>query len=307
MLAESADGHVMKFGEDQRELILRYGWSIGWSRRYSYSAYREGDIIGHSRNPAWSFLPSGTAEVSWLWDPPRARSRYQPPGVRWLAELTSTQVARLWRGDSVLVVGIWRSPGDSVFNRRDLEAVLAIEEMGDSLPLYRRQRGPRQGVLQALAATAPTLAAVEISADQRTVFASYRVAWPVAVPSDGIALSDPLLFDPGPGVPIEFDRVLAQALAGTRIKQGATVGLYFEWQPLKDSSGSAQILITVTKEGAKRPIIAWDFSSEAAAGSLTPQSVALDISALRPGRHTFEVTIISGGYTAVTQRRITVY
>lgn len=307
LMAESAGGYAMRFGDDQKELILRYGWPIGWSQGFSYSPFREGDIIGHSQDPAWSFLPLGTPGGAWSLDSPRAKSRYRPPGVRWLGELDSVQVARFPRGDSVLVVGVWRSPDDSVFNKRDLEAVLAVEEVGDSLPRYRRHRGPRRGVLQAVVATTPTLAALEVSVDQRSVFARHRVVWPTAIPSDGITLSDPLLFDPGPGVPVEFDRVLEQAVAGTKLKKGVTIGVYFEWSPLNHSTDSAQVSITVTQDGSKRPVIAWEFDTEAAVVGLTPQSVALDLSALRSGRHTFEVAIRSGGYTAVTQRQVVVY
>ena len=113
ILAESANVRGMRWGSDNAELLLRYGWARWYSRLRdaATTVYSDDHVRGHDREPSFAVLPEARifsdslpriAPESWDFDNPLARARYAPLLVSALLPAAS-QLARFPRGDSMLV------------------------------------------------------------------------------------------------------------------------------------------------------------------------------------------------------------
>ena len=119
----SATPQAGAWGRDAEELLLRYGWPVGWSRvERMGSVVPEQSVIGHDPSPSFNFAPdealydtSASAQND-AWDMKirTAESRFAPRLVRRVAPV-AMQIARFRRGDSTLVVSAFRAVDDSLF------------------------------------------------------------------------------------------------------------------------------------------------------------------------------------------------
>src|SRR5207247_7167364 len=60
ILPRSANPHGMSWGDDSRELLLRYGWAEWFTREeppFGGALYASAGITGHDREPSFSFFP----------------------------------------------------------------------------------------------------------------------------------------------------------------------------------------------------------------------------------------------------------
>ena len=117
-----ATPHLLTWGPDAAELVLRYGWPVAWSRIVtSGMPGADAAIIGHDPSPSFTFAPSRVLTDSLVaagddrWDlhAPRGESRYAPRLVRRVVGIAA-QVARFRRGDSTLVVAAYAVADDSL-------------------------------------------------------------------------------------------------------------------------------------------------------------------------------------------------
>ena len=65
--------HEMAWASDAAEILLRYGWEVGFGQRERpYPTQEPGKVVGYERFPAYAFLPrrvSGdSGESSWRWN-----------------------------------------------------------------------------------------------------------------------------------------------------------------------------------------------------------------------------------------------
>ena len=51
----SATPHLLAWGDDAEELVLRYGWPVAWSRMETASNMTDAGIIGHDPSPSFPF------------------------------------------------------------------------------------------------------------------------------------------------------------------------------------------------------------------------------------------------------------
>ena len=175
----SATPHLLGWGEDAAELVLRYGWPVAWSQVPTSSVgATEPSVIGHDPSPSFAFAPVGWASdtavalaaAAWDLDAPRAAARFAPRSVRRVGKL-SAQVARFRRGDSTLVVAAYSAVDDSL---RVVSATLGAATLGTS-PASSTPDTARAGRARVLVEGVPWLAGVDIADTSTRTLALLRL------------------------------------------------------------------------------------------------------------------------------------
>jgi hypothetical protein len=231
ILSRSANAHGMAWGDDSRELLLRYGWS-DWYTRYESGTgiYDSPTITGHDREPSYFFFPDAesidaarrVAPGAWHFRDPLARTRYAPRHLKGLRDLTHV-LARFPRGDSMLVAVAYRTR-DTALARDSIKAYVATYRGGEL-----RITEPRESALTLMIPNDTMVASIEVrgSASKHAERARYTVD-PLAR-SNGWSVSDLLLFDPAKcdsaSVP---ERILPGAIADMRFGTTSAIGVFWE-------------------------------------------------------------------------------
>lgn len=240
VLARSATGHGNTFGNDNRELVLRYGWPVEFTREEpGPGALGEISVTGHDREPAYYFFPdvpnlqSARPDAGdWRLREWPAPTRYAPRHVRRMTPLPH-QLARFARGDSMLVV--------AAFNISD--AALARDQVTSALAVMHRDtvRVVARAADQPIAGLVPSdtmIASVEVLGDstKHAARARYTVA-PLACAE--WCLSDILVIDPTK-VDSAADALEAATAAypELRLPASAPVGVFFEIAPAMAASSA---------------------------------------------------------------------
>ncbi|MGW8267829.1 MAG: hypothetical protein ACWGSQ_15795 [Longimicrobiales bacterium] len=129
ILSESATPHEIRWGDDMAELLLRYGWELGWTR----IAPRPGElagvvrVVGYEHPDVRRFLPPEEVLSSPIdagkdpWTPsmwPYARSGYAPPYAPTFLPAAS-RILRFTRGKRALVAATFCLPPDTTYRTRE--------------------------------------------------------------------------------------------------------------------------------------------------------------------------------------------
>jgi hypothetical protein len=246
ILRRSANAYGMSWGDDSREILLRYGWADWYTRYESGSGvYASPTITGHDREPSYFFFPDARsirsmppiAPGAWSFRDPLARTRYAPRHLKGLSGLTHV-LTRFPRRDSTLIA--------VAFHLRD--TALARDSVGAYLTAYRREQlligKPRDGALWLMVPNDTIVASIEVrgTSTKRAERARYTVD--PLMHHDGWALSDLLLFDPAKGYSGgEAERALQEAIVDMRI--AATDGLGVLWEIESPASQPVWMSLTV--------------------------------------------------------------
>ena len=250
ILARSANAHGLTWGDDSRELLIRYGWAEWFTRQEAGpSLYASPAITGHDREPSFYFFPDvksarngiRISPESWALRMPTARSRYAPRHLKGLSGL-SHQLVRLPRGDSMLLA--------TAFEIRD--TALARDSVVARIVAYRhgelRVAEPRTGALWT-ALSLPNdsaIASIEVLGVTSKHAARARYTIDPLPRIQGAALSDLLLFDPSRGYSgADFGTLMSEALTADRISARAPLGVYWE---IEGAARSAPAWISLTVE-----------------------------------------------------------
>jgi len=234
ILDHSANAHGMPFGDDSRELLVRYGWAE-WYTRYEsgYATYGSAVITGHDREPSYYFYPevgsrraiASVTDASWT---PRLRtapSRYAPRHLTALVPLPHQLVRLPAEGDSMRIAVAY-AVHDTALEHDSLSSILAVMR-GERLALSSGAR-----TTATLSATLPaesSVVSIEVTGakSKRAARARYALA-PIARTARAV-LSDILLFDPrGVGEVAERDELLTHALTSPRVRTSQPLGVYWE-------------------------------------------------------------------------------
>jgi hypothetical protein len=316
----SASAHGTVFGDDNRELMLRYGWAEWFTRHdLPLSSFPDFAVSGHDREPSYQFFPDAervtTArpdEASWRLRDSRARTRYAPRHIERLTDLPH-QLARFPRGDSMLLVAAF-APGDSILERDSLRAALAVLR-GDSVSLVASARGRSLAGTTANDTVIVSVEALGVST-KHAARARYTIG-PLACSS--WCLSDLLVvaaasIDRG-ATPEEAVRA---ALTDLRIQRGRPVGVYFELSPAvaqgERRSAAATFTLTVTplhvgllRRAAARLRLAarpeavhmrWQAVIDG-----TPELVTINVPESASGRYLLQLTVAPRGAGPITASR----
>lgn len=230
LLAEGGRPDGNSWGPDAGEMLLRYGWPIRWSveRRLGLGT-PEASVVGHERQPAYRFFPVGTPPV-WDWSRARPRSRYAPSYASAFASIPDHQLALFRRGDSTIGVAAFDLRGDTLFAGAPVRAALALARDPATAPVSMAvEHAQAAGVVLAVAPWRARVLSLEVERPESRRFAVTRaMASPDSAASSGIAISDLLLFEPGPVLPASLDQATLRALTAPRLSRRRPAGLYWE-------------------------------------------------------------------------------
>lgn len=322
--AKSPEG--ISWGDDLREILLRYGAPIGWERirpSHPMMVQHGVSVITHygpsrlSAPPPFSSLrdPLSLKPEDWPADDRRARVDYEEDFGR-----LDHQVAFFRRGDSARVVAAYALDPDSVAADAAVEAGVVLMDAPDAEPRLERRMGtgPR-GVLTLDAPPGPTLLSLEARAGPDSLPRVGRARYAVRAPAaaEGVSLSDVLLLgDPDP-LPATLDEAVPRARGSTRVRPGERVGLFWEVYGLPAQADTVAFSLQVTREaggwmrrmaeqvgvlGAAPPVrVRWE--EETAGEPVLARSLVLALPGLAPGRYTLELAVAPREGTPVTVSR----
>lgn len=344
--ADSRSTYGMTWGRDLEELLVRYGWEVGWERTHpSPGEARSTSVVGHHHPDALTYVPppsfvSMPADLDpahWDLDPDHPRSSYAPAYSPQMSR-ADVQVARFWRGDSVVVVAAYRM----VPPPRDPHAPLRRETWTEPLPdetaiqaglylvpdvagtiLGRTVRSGPTGALSVRAPAGSYVVSVEAWSRERRVASRSRSGLRAdPVPWDVPALSDALVVDPVGGLPATLRGAIREAWPGTAVPSDARVALAWEMSGIGPGPETLQYRITLEKRdrgfvekavsifglGGKGPVLTLAWSETTPDGTRRQFRAAdLDLPAVDTGRYriVLEATL-SGRSTMRAVREIEV-
>ncbi|MGH7557536.1 MAG: hypothetical protein ACREMD_07125, partial [Gemmatimonadota bacterium] len=184
ILRDARTPFEMGWGNDLREVLIRYGWPTGWERirprTWALGTGGGSGVVGHDPPGERLFVPDAAllarpAEAAYapgLLDDNDARSTYAPAYAERFLDLDH-QLAVFRRGDSARVVAGWSLPADSLggssrgssrgssgLASRGIPVEAALVVSADPEAPFRLARVRERGVSGTLALTAPWSPAV---------------------------------------------------------------------------------------------------------------------------------------------------
>ena len=312
------------WGDDARELIVRYGWPLAWERD-DCGGMCQAIPLGYLVEPSFHFIPDARAYDAGLPDDAAgalelqsAVERYAPAYASRFESLEA-DFAAFRRGDSTLVVAGWDVSRDTMFQDTGLvaAAVLARDERSPAA-VVRRSGAQPEGALVVEAAGAPALASLELLARGHRVAGRVRARLEALTPFPGAAtLSGILLFAPSDSLPADLPAALARLHVGG-VVAGTRIGVYWEVYGL--ASGE-EVPTAVTVAPARRSLLTrvaaalglagksgsvrleWRETVHPPQGTVS-RALVLDLAGLVPGRYRVDVTVSPPGRPSVTSSRI---
>lgn len=313
------------WGDDIRELMLRYGWPRWYSRTYpELGSQMEPSITGHDAGRPYYFLPQarlldslGSAtDDDWPLNDPRATAGYAPRYLRTL-HVVPHQFARFRRGDSTLVVAAWDARRDTSLLGRPLEAALVLADVDSVRAIARQGHSQPLGRLVATAPIDSGLISLELLAREDRRAARARAGIPARA-SSAISISDLLLYAPVSGDARALADVVDSALTSDDVARARPVGVYWEMYGMGARSAAVRYTLSVEQIGvgwmrraAERLHLAdptsglriqWEEVPLTADG-IAARGVHLDLSRLRPGTYRVRLTADAAGSAPVASTR----
>jgi hypothetical protein len=322
ILQPTKNVYNLRWADDLREMVVRYGWARYWTRGPGsvVDAYG-GAVSGHEATPNYHFIPAGwrvdsLPSITFDLLQQRSAERYASPVASRLKEL-DPQIATFRRGDSVEVVAAF-----DVTNDKDLDSagvssslVLVPDEMTE--PTIATMSGPK-GTLTLRADARPQMLSLEIvRPDLHRAGWKREGVWLEPKAAGALALSDVLMFDPGAAEVKELPEALPTAL-GSNVAPRGKLGIYWEVYGLARADSALPMSLTLTRidqgplerlgqanGGTPRvnPLsISW--KENPTLGSITTRSVVLDLSLIPRGKYTLRVEATPVGQASSATTRV---
>ena len=320
--------HPFRWGNDMREMVLRYAWPVAWSRdrtreRSPTMAGYSMALTGHEPSPAYDYFPEARAIISpyeadssdWRLRRPRATTHYAHPFAAPMRPLRH-QFARLRRGDSMLVVAAWSAIDDTLFAQGiDRVALVLSRDDGRVREVARSDTSGPRGVLIRLMPLKDQFASLELFASQSRAAARARAGLRALHFANGVAMSDILLLAPGP-TPRTFDDVLRRLLPDGQLPDERQVTLYWELYGV-DLEEAPHVSVAVSRVRAsfgrrlaerlglrdEPRTIAMQWATDAPAAPRAAGSVTLDLRDRPAGTWRVSVTVTDASGRAATATR----
>lgn len=301
-----AAGTVTPYGtrldDAHRELVLRYGWPIGWSQVPARGIWGEASVVGHDPSPSWGLAPRALGDAPVDLDAERPRARFQPPSLTAIFAIEDVQLARFPRRDGTLLLAAWQLPPASPLNTEGVTGVLAGKPVGEEPIVIGQVADGRGGVATASSPAILESAGLELLTADGATWARHREEWPEPLPAAGPVLSDLLLFEPGESPAEHLEDVLPRAIRGTAVRRGGAVGLYWEWGRLPPGADSVSIRIAVRPRRGGSAALAWSWPSPDPARRSGEAAMTLDLGRLGRGGYVLEVVMTIGATILQSQR-----
>jgi hypothetical protein len=339
-LRDAPSAYMFGFDLDERELVMRFGWSRAFSRgpemRVPFGSTNQGpqyQIIGHDPTPAHRFIPpqhvlttpTTSDSTDWAVQLPPVVARYQPPYAKQILMLEHQQ-GLFRRGDTALVVLAYDVSKEPAMAGEPLEGALVLTPGGVPTPNATvRDAVPAKGTLSVRAPWGPLLMSAEIAAPgaSKLARARYGIRPPFAQGAR-VVLSDLLFYTPYGEFPTTVEEALPHALATQKVRATQPLGVFWEAYNTNPAGERMTISLTVVPEteesgGLRRTLRALRLARESQPVSITVEDVSargasrsaravqLDISTLREGEYLVQLEVsVAGQYTIRADRRIVV-
>ena len=316
------------WGDDERELVIRYGWPQWYSRGLPPIQMEARPlVVGHDAGMPYDFVPSDHAvdhdahigTDDWTLADRRARTGYAPAYARSLHDVPS-QIARFRRGDSTLIVAAWDVRRDTTLIGRPLTASLAIAADGTPLVVERHDSSKTTGHLFAITAGDSGVVSLELlaTADRR---AARRREGFTGLDAHRVALSDLMLYSPSVNGSADFATARDNSLPSNELPLARAVGVYWEAYGLRTAGEPVHYTLSVQQVGVswmRRTVerlhladrttglrLQWDEVPEQHDG-IAGRGVRIDLSRLRSGTYRLAVTADTRPATATSEREIVI-
>lgn len=315
------------WGDDERELTVRYGWPLAWERDDGgVRSMREPVAIGHEPEPSYHFVPDArTFDALSPGDEPSAQGielqaaleRYAPAYAARFSVL-EPEFATFRRGESTLVVASYDVSEDTLYRHTTREAALVLARDAWSSPVVvRRPDAAPSGVLVAEAPWQPAWLALELQAPEAGAAARARERPPALVPSGGaVTLSGILPFEASDSLPADLVAALVRAHIGG-VGRGERIGLYWEAYGLASGEDiSTAVTVTPERHGWLRRVAAtlrlarqkgsvrveWREATRLEQGRAA-RALVVDLAGLPAGRYRIDIAVTPAGRAAATTSR----
>jgi hypothetical protein len=324
LLNDAPSQYEFGFDDDERELLLRFGWERSWALS------RDG-ITGEEAMPAYRMIPAGfvinepslSDSANWRLQLPPVIARYSPPYATVLKPLEH-QKAVFHRGDSALVVLAYDSRTMPELAGVPITAALVVTPGTVPVGFGKTvKNAPPVGMIIAMAPWGPLLMSAEVSAPEHHAVARarYGVRPPFAV-GTRVTLSDLLFYKPYGTFPSTVEEAAPHAVPTERLRADEKLGVYWESYGTDPAGERMNISLTVVKEieesGFLRrqakalklvteatPVSVATDDMSARGASVSPRAIELDISTLKKGSYIVQLEItVAGQYTVRADHRI---
>jgi hypothetical protein len=311
----------LRWADDLREMVVRYGWARYWTRGPGsvLDAY-SGAVSGHEATPNYHFIPASwrvdsLPSITFDLDQQRSAERYASIVADRLKEL-EPQIARFRRGDSIEVVAAYDVSRDRDLDSGGVSASLVLATDEVSPPSIASTVGPR-GALDLKADGRPHLLSLElVRSDTRHAGWKRTSVWLPPKPAGALDISDILIFEPGESEVRDLSQAAPRAVGGN-VTSRAKLGVYWEVYGLARGDSALPMSLTLTRV-AQGPLerlgeaigvsprtnplsISWH--ENPTLGSITTRSVILDLSLIPRGKYELRVEAAPSGQTAASTTR----
>jgi hypothetical protein len=340
---DATSPYAMRWGRDLEEILVRFGWELGWDRVVDGVGNLGSVVVGHHHPESRSYFPPGRA----LRDPAAAGRLSLPPSSSRLQEAYAPAYApvilsgdaeffRFPRGDHLLLVGVYALPADTgrhashghpafdaptAFKDRSTQAGLFLVPLGDG-PTLEARTSEARGTLSVEVGPGAYLASLEVWSPARGFAGRIRESLiSTSSPPDLLTLSDlVVLSEPQPDNARVEDAASALLRSGA-IVSGRTLPVGWEvfglgWRP---EVLAYRLSVERQGRGLLRRLGGWlglggtepEFTLEWEEGSPpTPgpsfRSVTIDLSGLEPGSYRLILELRSQGRERLVRDRVVV-
>jgi hypothetical protein len=237
--ATSQNTYGLPWGDDLRELLIRYGTPLTYSTTWPTWPAMDAPLIGHEREPSYHFAALDAVSDVAHWDvrADQARERYAPVYMDSLVDLAA-QFGMFRRGDSAIIVAIYpNTPRDGSPNTRETLGITDQQSqhtesdtptVAHALPTahIRMIHAPWKGVVVGVEQYDPT---------KRWARRARRWLAPPSAPAGAPGLSTLLLYDGADTSAVtSLNDALQRAITTDDIPTSRKIGIY--WETYKTSS-----------------------------------------------------------------------
>ena len=319
----SANPRGGAWGHDDEELLLRYGWPVGWSREDQIgSVVPEPIVISYDPVPSFNFAPdealydtSASAQNdAWDMKVRTAESRFAPRMLKRVVPV-AMQIARFRRGDSTLVVSAFKASDDSLFAAGP--GVLGVT-LADGTIRTTTGTGTN-GTAMLMVEHSPLLAGVDVTDTTTFTLARARTLLRPLASGPGLTVSDLLLFHAEDGAPESVGAALEKAIAGDTLYRERPIGVYWETYGVADQGEALDVAVTVERidrswlRGVRQKLklsdpdsplrLHWSDARPTEAGEALSRAISLRLGNLEPGKYRITMALGRADQVAATASR----
>jgi len=248
-------GYGIRWGDDLRQLLVRYGWSRFWTLSPGpASDPHEGQISGHEAAPNYHFFPESLkidsvtdiGDSTWNLHNQYSAERYSPKISPAFVDL-APQVALFRRGDSVQVIAAYDLSSDTAFAGPDVHSALVLPRDEREKPLISLSTFARGWLSLTVDPEARVLSLEAWNSGKRRGARIRRGVLIAPRKPNSVAVSDILLFDAVAPEANDLPTVLPHALGSLTVDGSRKLGLYWETYGLARADSALPISLTLTR------------------------------------------------------------